>query len=198
MKEYDKISKMYSSPHFSIYSLLIEEDQWGNTKKASDFLEKFWLSTKEYEDRIHKTIYEIFSNTENIFPGVSFKDNYNIFHISTANTLSEIDIELIKKISLEYKDEHFYLIENNLKGKIKNPTFRMKFPIDIVWGDLMTGNYISSALFEMPYNEYFIVGDSCHWGIYSTNEYYFPMNIYGFDNNKMPSSTLIEKIKALE
>ena len=58
--------------------------------------------------------------------------------------------------------------------------FKMKFPVNTSWEELISGNYISAVILEMSYNEYFVFGASGMWGKYSANDYKYPLDIIGF------------------
>ena len=58
--------------------------------------------------------------------------------------------------------------------------FKMKYPVDTPWDELMSGNFISTVLFEMFHDEYFVFSESGMWGMYCANDYDSPLNIIGF------------------
>lgn len=62
------------------------------------------------------------------------------------------------------------------------PMFRMKFPVNITWEELTSGNYISAVLLEMSYNEYFVFGNSGSYGKYSANDYEHPMDMNSLED----------------
>ncbi|HEV2830341.1 MAG TPA: hypothetical protein VGW31_00045, partial [Hanamia sp.] len=66
------------------------------------------------------------------------------------------------------------------------PMFRMKFPVNITWKELTSGNYISAVLLEMGYNAYFVFSGSGNWGKYSANDYDYPLDIIGFKPELAP------------
>ena len=72
------------------------------------------------------------------------------------------------------------MIENTFGGRVKEPIFRMKFPMDICWDELTSGNFASAILLEMPHKEYFVFGESGSWGKYVANDYEFPLDVLGF------------------
>ena len=56
----------------------------------------------------------------------------------------------------------------------------MRFPSDINWQELNSGNFVSSTLLESIHKEFFVFGESGLWGKYSANDYDFPLDIIGF------------------
>lgn len=56
----------------------------------------------------------------------------------------------------------------------------MSYPSDITWEKLTSGNFISTSLLEMSYNEYFVFSESGNWEKYSANDYEQPLDIIGF------------------
>ncbi len=56
----------------------------------------------------------------------------------------------------------------------------MIYSAKITWQEIISGNFISTVLFNFPEKEYFVFGDSGFWGKYSANEYRYPLEIIGF------------------
>jgi hypothetical protein len=88
------------------------------------------------------------------------------------------------------------VIENTFGGRVKEPIFRMKFPSDICWDELASGNFASAILLEMPHKEYFVFGDSGAWGKYVANDFEFPLDILGF--RREVAELFIDKFKLSE
>ena len=80
---------------------------------------------------------------------------------------------------MKIRETHFIIIENTF-GNEEKPFFRMKFPVSISWEEFMSGNFISSILFEMFQNEYFVFGKNDAWGKYAASDYEKPLDLIGF------------------
>jgi len=100
------------------------------------------------------------------------------------------DFEKLQKCLIDIGETHFVIIENTF-GNHKKPFLRMKFPVNISWNELMNGNFISSILFEMFQNEYFVFSANDTWGKYAANDYEWPLDLIGF---KEEYKTLFGKI----
>jgi hypothetical protein len=86
----------------------------------------------------------------------------------------------LQECILNIGDEFLFIIENDFGGSLKEPTFRMRFPSNISWQELNSGNFVSSILLESIHKEFFVFGESGLWGKYSANDYDFPVDIIGF------------------
>lgn len=96
----------------------------------------------------------------------------------------EQELESLKKCLDKTGDDFFYIIQNDF-GNDELLTFRLKFPVTIAWGELISGNYISTVLFEMFHNDYFVFGDSLLWGKYCANDENTPIDIYGVKSSEL-------------
>ncbi|PJD94825.1 MAG: hypothetical protein CK425_10575 [Parachlamydia sp.] len=90
------------------------------------------------------------------------------------------DFEQLQSAIQCTNDTYFVVIQNTQDFTQGEPMFKMKFPVNISWEELISGNYISSVLFEMNYNEYFVFGSSGKWGKYSATEHEYPLDLIGF------------------
>jgi hypothetical protein len=166
--------KEYAHMHFSKH---VEEADWGKTDIAEEYLEKYWLSADEYF-AIWKPIQDqVFQ--DNSLPEMVFLPGFRLIALEGGCLFTEDDFVRLQKVMIELGEKHMIIIQHSQEFTSGEPMFRMKFPVDIAWDELMSGNYISAVLFEMTYNEYFVFGESGKWGKYSANDYDSPLDILG-------------------
>lgn len=99
----------------------------------------------------------------------------------------EADFKQLQKAMLAVGDSHFVVIQTSQDFAEGEPMFRMKFPVGISWGELMSGNYISAVLFEMNCNEYVVFGNSGKIGKYAASDQNHPQDIIGFKQSEVDS-----------
>ncbi|MBI3764884.1 MAG: hypothetical protein HY277_00070 [Ignavibacteriales bacterium] len=181
MKEYFEHLEEFSSEAYLPGSRM-PRSQWGNKEIAEKYLEKYWLPRAEYE-RSWKPIQDnIYINQQRGLPDIGFREGFKIFPLRGGVVFIQEYLENLQSC-IQHTHDKFFVIIENLYGKQfvgKLPPFMMKYPADISWQELMSGNFISSILFEWPRNEYFVFGDSGKWGEYIANDYKLPLNIVAF------------------
>jgi len=180
MKEYEPQIEYYSNHWWSSFSQTIPESEWGNKDVAKVYLENYWLSTAEYKKYWEPLQDKIFINQEVGLPELIFAKEYELIAVRGGSLMEELDYKALQSCLLALHDEHFIVVENTYGGKLDEPSFRLKYPTNLSWKDLKSGNFISSIVFEMFHNEYFLFSKSGVWGLYSANEYENPLNIIGF------------------
>lgn len=180
MREYLKHLDYYSSEYYLLYSKYVPASLWGNKKIAEVYLDKYWLPEAEYKNFWKLIQNQIFLNQKQGLPAILFTKNYDLLALRGGVLFVEKRFKLLQECMRKTGDKYFVIIENSFGGKLKKPAFRMKYPINITWAELMSGNYISSVLFEMFHNEYFVFGDTGDWGKYVANDYERPLDIIGF------------------
>lgn len=179
MKEYKENINYYINYWWSSFTQLMPESEWGNIELAEIYLEKYWLPMSDYKTKWQPIKDQIFINQEKSLPNILFKENYNITALRGGSLFSQKNFEFIQKCLMEMGDNYFVVVENTYGQEQEEPTFRLKFPTDIRWEELMSGNYISSVVFDMSSNEYFVFGESDNWGYYAASDYNLPLNILG-------------------
>jgi hypothetical protein len=108
-----------------------------------------------------------------------FSEDYEIRAFQGGCLFLKDDFEKLQKCFLALGDKYCVVIENTFNESPKEPVFRMKFPTDITWEELMSGNYISAIILEMDYKEYFVFTESGIIGKYSANNYMSPVDLIG-------------------
>lgn len=184
MKHQQALIEKYCSKGYYYYSRTYSEVEWDNQEKAYEFMSKYWLSSEKELEAVSMRIEEMFNNSSSTFPELQFNNDYNLIFLPGACLLTKEDFVLLQTIMSVFGDEHFYIIQNQSMLENGEPSFRMKFPSNITWAELMSGNCISSALFELIHNDYFVIGQSNKWGKYSATDYIWPMDVYGIRANE--------------
>lgn len=179
MKEYDKhleVYKIHAQMHFS---KLVPEKYWGNKELAENYLKKYWLSEQEYL-RTWKTVQDSIFIQGKGMPDFVYNSDIEIIALMGGCLFIEEDFLQLQKVMQEIGEEYFVIVQHSQDFMKGEPMFRMKFPVNITWEELTSGNYISAVLLEMSYNEYFVFGSKGNWGKYSANDYEIPIDILGF------------------
>lgn len=180
MTEYTQLLSEYASEAYSMYSKTIPKQEWGNKDIALEYLEKYYLSDEEYLKNWKPIQDTIFQNQDESLPEMMFKDDFSLLAIRGGILFEKEDFENLQNCMRQLGDKKLFIIQNYFGGKLKFPRLRMRYPSDITWGELMSGNFISTVIFEMFANEYFVFSESGHWGKYSANDYEQPLDIIGF------------------
>lgn len=179
MNEFSRHIEEYSNYWYSAFSTLVPSDQWGDKRIAEAYLKKYWLPKQEYLS-VWKPVQDQVFVPGMSLPKMIYHPVFDVIALGGGCLFVEQDFKLLQEAMLEIGNEYFFVIQNSQDFTKGEPAFRMKFPVNISWEELMSGNYISAVLFEMSYNEYFVFGDTGRWGRYSANDNDFPLEIIGF------------------
>jgi hypothetical protein len=177
MSEYQQLLDEYKSDYYRTY----KSDQkggWGDCGLAGAYLDKYWLTKDEYESFWLRVKGTIFNPDFQSLPEKVFRKEFELIPLIGGAIFSAEDFDAFKACLKETGDEHFVIVQNTY-GEENPIAFRMKFPADISWDELVSGNYISTVLFEMFHNDYFIFGDSGVWGKYVENDADPPLDLIG-------------------
>ena len=183
MEEYSEHLRIFADKGMqSLTGSRMPVKEWGNKRIAEDYLRKYWLPTNEYQREWKRIQDAIFTNQECGVPQIQFQAGFRIYPLRGGIVFDQEYFEKLRACIEETHDTSFVLVQNlcgkSTAGKLR--PFMMKYPVDISWKEVMSGNYISSVLFEWSANEYFIFGDSCKWGEYIASDYVHPLNILIF------------------
>lgn len=190
MDEYKEIVDKYSLDGYDMYSKRITRDEWGDVSAARKYLDKYWLPLSEY-NRQGKLIQNmIFVNQVDGLPKLSFAKEYEILALGGGCLFTKEDFTALQECILEIGEKSFFIIENDFGGTLGEPSLRMKFPANISWEELFSGNFVSSIIIESIHKEFFVFGESALWGKYSAADYEYPFDILGF---KLEYRTIFEK-----
>jgi len=179
MKEYSRHVEEYLNYWLADYSKLIPQNQWENKELAEEYLQKYWLLEQEYLS-VWKPIQDKIFIQRKCLPDLIFHPEFEMTALRGGCLFLEEDFSQLQKAMREIGEEYFVIIQHSQEFMEGEPMFRMKFPVNITWKELISGNYISAVLFEMSYNEYFVFSESGNWGKYSANDYEYPLDIIGF------------------
>lgn len=157
------------------YSDFYYEDMFGSSASksidgfnhASRFLSDFALSTDEYQDDcVHKMQKVFFPVGDADFDirtspvSMLFQPDFKTTLQISSPMFTEETYHLIQKICQVCGDRFFYIVEDSNE----DTAFQLKIPVTTTWKQLQSGGFVSAVLFNMPYNNYRIFGDSCNWG----------------------------------
>jgi len=181
MKEYTQLIKKYSSGKYSLYSKSGREEKWGNKTIAEEYLKKYFIPKNEYNNIWKPIQSEIFSAESP--PSMVFSNGFNALALRGGFLFTRKNYEALQNCLLSINEKYIVVIQNDFHGLISPPLFRMKYPISTTWEELMSGNFISTALFEMFHNDYYVFGENAVWGKYSANDDENPLDIIGFKPN---------------
>lgn len=179
MVEYIRHIDEFSNYRHSLFSRLVPSDQWGNKKLAEEYFQKYWLPEQEYLG-VWKPVQDKIFVQGNSLPDLIYHPEFEIIALRGGCLFLEKDFKQLQKAMKEVGEEYFVIIQHSQEFTDGEPMFRMKFPVNITWQELVSGNYISAVLFEMSYNEYFVFCESGKWGKYSANDYEYPLDLIGF------------------
>jgi hypothetical protein len=182
MKQYAPHVEHYRWEGFHAFSSRIPREEWGNTEQAEVYLGKYWLDSNEFNKVWLPVMGQVFASEPEELPDMMFKPGFQLIPQLGGAVFIKEDFDLLQECMKETNDTHFVIIENAVKrtSPPEDPPFRMKYPSNITWAEVMSGNYISSMIFEASMKSYFIFGDSGLWGKYAATDYYLPVDIIGF------------------
>jgi len=183
--EYIRHIDEYSNYEHSSFSTLVPSDQWGDKKLAEEYLQKYWLPEREYLS-IWKLIQDKVFVQGKSLPDLIYHPEFEITALRGGCLFLEEDFKQLQKAMQDVGEEYFVIIQHSQGFTEGEPMFRMKFPVNITWEELTSGNYVSAVLLEMNYNEYFVFGEKGDWGKYSANDYEYPLDIIGFKSELAP------------
>ena len=193
MKEYSVLLSKYLNDGSYIFSDRISENDWGDVEAAEAYMYKYWLYEKEYLEKWIQVEDSIFKDKASGLKGDVFTNTYSFLPLESASLLDYDDFSLLKGLLHWAKDQYLFVVENCGNYGKKEECYRMKFPSNISWEELNSGNYISSVLTKMYHNEYFVYGDSGKWGWYVANDYKDPLKLIGVNNNFHKKLNSIQK-----
>lgn len=180
MIEYEPLINEYSCDGYSMFSKAVSRARWGDKSAATEYLQKYWLAEREYEDRWRKLLDRVFVNRNDGLPRLSFTCGFEVLIRRGGCLFVEDEFRCLQRCMVAAGDKQLVIVENTLGQQSTEPTFRMKYPSNVSWEELNSGNFASAILIEMPHKEYFVMGDSSGWGKYAANDYEFPLDVLGF------------------
>lgn len=179
MIEYIRHIDVYSLYPHSSFSHLVSSEKWGDKLQAENYLQKYWLSEQEYLS-VWKPIQDKIFPVDKSLPDLIYNRDFEMIVFMGGCLFLEEDFKQLQKALLDIEEEYFVIVQHSQDFTQGEPMFRMKYPINITWEELTSGNYISAVLLEMNYNNYYVFGSKVNWGKYSANDYINPFDIIGF------------------
>lgn len=183
----DALIDKYSFELYTMYSSNYVSNKIEGKKIALEYLNKYFISENEYFNSWMKIQSKIFDNLLTGLPSLVFKNNFYLTATSGGGLFAESDFLIVQNFIKKIGDNYIIIVENGFVNPNKEPLFRMKYPVDITWGELMNGDFISFVLFDMSINDYMVFSESGNWGKYNTNEFINTLEILGCTENVLPT-----------
>ena len=190
MKEYLDILEDYSGDVFLNSFLPMHTDKILTDKvKAEQYLAKYWLPEQEYLAKWKPIQNKLFSDQYG--DGTTPKDNpeyatipiyhpdFEIMALPGWSLFGQEDFEQLQSCIKAIGDKHLVIIQIDFSDYCTT-TFRMKYPIDITWEELDSGDFISAVLLTASYHGYFVFSESGSWGKYAVNDDVPAVDLVGF------------------
>jgi len=179
MIEYARHLEEYQDYNESSFSTLVPEPQWGNKLLAETYLKKYWLSESEYQ-AVWKPIQDQIFLPSAAFPQSILQPKYQFIALTGGCLFLEDDFRHFQKAITQVGDSQFVVIQSSQEYTTGEPMFRMKYPANISWEELISGDYISAVIFGMGYNEYYVFGTTGLWAKYSATDNEHPFYLISF------------------
>lgn len=161
-----------------------------NTSVAEEYLKKYGLSDTVYQSewqQLHSSIFDLSRQ----LPDMIFKKDFEFISLLGGVMFEQKDFEQFKSCLHQIGERNFLVVQDTfgMSPDQKQYALKMKYPLNIGWDELMSGNFISTALFEASESNYYIFGNSGEWGMYIATEYVnetvnpagTPIRIIGFN-----------------
>lgn len=166
-------------------------DSLNTRKQIIDYLEQYWLDKRELVDVWLKIKNTIFKGNSTTYPNGLLNDNFDIMIVKGGPVLDRDYFEQLQGCMKVTGDNYFIILEDNDEdiplgnlppspGLVGWPPLRFKFPVGITFDEIMAGTFVSMEAFDLPERDYFIFGNSGHWGIYAGDDFATPLHVIGF------------------
>jgi hypothetical protein len=179
MNEFQQVIDFYSREVAGWFSTKISSEDWGDIEVGTSYSEKYWLSDSEYELKWKSIQKSIFPKIDNTLPNLIFSERFKLYVVGGGCLFVEEDFDKLKQCMEAIGEKYFIVIENDFGGWLKEPAFKLKFPANISWLEINSGNFASASFIESIDKEFFVLGESGKWGKYSANDYDYPLDIIG-------------------
>ena len=123
MKEYSSILTEYAKEGYSMYSRIIPGSYWGNKALAESYLDKYWLSQGEYEDKWKIVQSRIFTSAATGLSEMVFLSEFEIFVAKGGCLFVEEEFLRLQSCALRFGEESIIIIENPLVANYWNRRF---------------------------------------------------------------------------
>jgi hypothetical protein len=194
MTEYDEALNEFGDPYYLTYTnRYAVPDRF----EAERFLQRYWLPLAEFEAKWREVGSKIFPDDFVGWPSLAFRPEYELIPMVGGSIFSELDFHALQTCLMQLGEAEYVVIQNDFRGRVTNP-LRFKFPVSASWDQLMSGNYISTVLFEMFHNEFFVYGGSAIWGKYVANDADIPIDLLGVRSEYVEQFTQAMRSVALK
>jgi len=156
----DKLLEIYGHPDSEENFHLSVTQRETDNGIALSYLEKYHLPEEEYIKNWKPIQNIVFSKKNKSLPEMVFNKGFSLLAIRGGVLFEKEDFENLQRCIEQMGDKNLFIIQNDFGGKLKSFPLRMRYPSNITWEKLTSGNFISTALLEMSYNEYFVFSES--------------------------------------
>jgi hypothetical protein len=169
-------------------------DQFTNNtdkKKIEEYMKKYWLNRQELNTTWLPIKNSVFTHDFH-YPDQVFNTSFDTIISIGFFALAEDDLKQFQECIKVTGDKYFVLVEdydeeidpvvvNDGRDKYTQISTRLKYPSDISWEEIKSGDWFSKEVFEGPVRDFFIFGDSGLWGKYAGNDQEYELDIIGYD-----------------
>jgi hypothetical protein len=170
--------------------------------ESKDYIKKYWLDEEEYVSHWEPLQDKIFDDKVGfLHSGRIFLPEFKLMALKGGATFNKKDFILLQECMRELGEKYFVVIENcatspevykkfkNKKNGLPGKPLKFKYPVNIKWNEIYTGDFLSDAMIGVwQVREFYIFGESGLWGKYAANDYCSvdvnplgpPLNILGF------------------
>jgi hypothetical protein len=154
-------------------------------EQTTSYFDKYWLNKEEYIEKWLPIQNKIFDSKAKYFPDMMFNSDFQLIALRGGLIFTEEDFYLLQNCMNQTGDKYFVIVQNCSEENPhqEQPPLRFKYPANVTWDELMSGGLVSLELFQYPFKEYFVFGDTGTWGKYVANDYEKPLDIIGFKKN---------------
>lgn len=161
-----------------------------NTAVAEKYLRMYGLLDNSYQREWQHLHHSVFDPSRQL-PEMIFKKDFEFISLLGGVTFEQTDFEQLQSCLQQVGEENLLIVQDTwgMSPDQNQRAFKMKYALPIGWDKLMSGNFISTALFEASESNYYIFGSTGEWGMYVATEFVdnavdpagTPIRIIGFD-----------------
>lgn len=153
-------------------------------KVAVEYLEKYWLDKQDLNETWIEIKNTVFNPDFKLLPDPVFNEDFDSIIRLGGIVFDRGELELYQSCMKITGDNYFIILEDYDEANpphSSGPSLRFKYPVDITWDEIISGDMISYQVFSRPVRMYYVYGDSGKWGKYAGNDYASPIDIIGFE-----------------
>lgn len=185
MKEYQSILDKFSDGWCSFFT---SKQYSGIPHEVIDYLDKYWLQKVEFDNTWLPIKNTIFKGDFKSLPSI-FKDDFEIIIEIGGSVINTENYYKQMQVCMKSLGDQYFVLVQDLDKPINLPPFanvidwppaRFKYPVDISYEEILSGEFVSEERIQMGDIDYFVYGDSGNWGIYAGDDLFYPLHIIGF------------------